>query len=123
MAIHDFSSPDTALTSYRSDAEQKNSPLALHDSDSADVKLARSQAREMINISGAEVTVYMRTENADFDSVWDEDPDPTYWNPINLKGYFKPTPLEAELKQWGAEVVNKTEIVFDHLEVIFVVTA
>lgn len=120
MPIHTFSSPaasDNVLTSYRSDVEQRNSPLALHDPDSADVKLARLKAREMINISGAEVTVYTRTENADFDSVWDEDPDPTYWAPFGLKGFFKPQPLEAELKQWGAEVINKTEIVFEHAQV------
>jgi hypothetical protein len=126
MAIHRFSvdtgqiSPgqhDSILTSFRSDVEQRHSPLALHDPESADVKMARSQAREMINISGAEVTVYMRTDNEDHDSVWDEDPDPTYWNPIGIKGFFKPQPLEAELKQWGAEVVNKTEIVFDHFAI------
>jgi hypothetical protein len=126
MTIHRFAvdtgqvSPaqfDTILTSYRSDTEQRHTPLALHDPESADVKLARLKAREMINVSGAEVTVYMRTENADFDSVWDEDPDPTYWNPIQIKGFFKPQPLEAELKQWGAEVVNKTEIVFDHFQI------
>ena len=104
---------DTILTSFRSDVEQRHTPLALHDPESADVRMARSQAKEIINVSGAEVTVYMRTDNADFDSVWDEDADPTYWNPIKIKGYFKPQPLEAELKQWGAEVINKTEIIFD----------
>lgn len=126
MAIHNFAvdtgqiSPaqfDSILTSFRSDVEHRNTPLALHDPESADIKMARSQAREMINISGAEVVVYMRTDNADFDSVWDEDPDPTYWNPIGIKGFFKPQPLEAELKQWGAEIVNKTEIVFDHFTI------
>lgn len=126
MTIHRFAadtgqiSPaqfDNAWVSHRSDIEQRNSPLALHDPESADVKMARAQAQEMVNISGAEVVVYMRTENADFDSVWDEDPDPTYWAPIGLKGYFKPQPLEAELKQWGAEVINKTEIVFAHSEI------
>jgi hypothetical protein len=80
--------------------------------------MARLQAREIVNVSGAEVTIYLRTDNADYDSVWDEDPDPTYWNPIKLKGFFKPQPLEAELKQWGAEVVNKTEITFDHHEIV-----
>lgn len=105
---------DTVLKSFRSDVEQRHTPLALHDPESADVRYARMQADEMINISGAEVTVFIRTENADFDQVWDEDPDPTYWNPIQIKGYFKPQPLEAELKQWGAEVINKTEVVFSH---------
>ena len=106
---------DTVLQSFRTDVEQRHTPLALHDPESADVRYARMQADEIINISGAEVKIYVRTENADFDEVWDEDADPTYWNPIQeLKGYFKPQPLEAELKKWGAEVVNKTEVVFSH---------
>lgn len=108
---------DTILTSYRSENEQRHTPVAIHDNESADIRLARSQVREMIQVSGAEVTVYVRTDNADFDSIWDEDPDPTYWNPVKIKGYFKPQPLEAELKVWGAEIVNKTEIVFDHYEI------
>jgi len=102
------------LMSHRSDIEQTHTPLALHNSESADIKFARAQAKEMINVSGAAVIIYMRTENADIDIVWDEDADPTYWNPVNAKGFFKPQPLEAELKQWGAEVINKTEIVFAH---------
>lgn len=104
----------TVLESFRSDVEQRHTPLALHDPESADVRYARLQADEIINISGAEVTVYVRTENADFDSVWDEDADPTYWNPIKIKAFFKPQPLEAELNNWGAEVINKTEVVFSH---------
>ena len=126
MPIHRFAvntgqvDPDTfntILTSFRSESEQRHTPVAIHDNESADIRLARSQVREMIQVSGAEVTVYIRTDNADFDNVWDEDSDPTYWNPIKIKGYFKPQPLEAELKVWGAEVINKTEIVFDHHEV------
>jgi len=125
MSVHRFSvdtgqpSPDqfdTILASNRSEVEQRNTPIAIHDIESADIKMARRQAKEMIDVSGAEVIVYVRTDNSDYDNVWDEDPDPTYWNPINIKGYFKPQPLEAELKQWGAEVVNKTEITFDHYE-------
>lgn len=125
MSVHRFSvdtgqpSPDqfdTILASNRSEVEQRNTPIAIHDIESADIKMARRQAKEMIDVSGAEVIVYIRTDNSDYDNVWDEDPDPTYWNPINIKGYFKPQPLEAELKQWGAEVVNKTEITFDHYE-------
>ena len=108
---------DTILTSNRSEIEQRHTPLAIHDNESADIRMARRQAREIIDISGAEVTVYLRTDNADYDNVWDEDPDPTYWNPIKLKGFFKPQPLEAVLQQWGAEVINKTEMTFDHFEI------
>ena len=126
MPIHNFAVDpgqvdadiwDTILTSYRSESELRHTPIAIHDYESADIKLARSKAREMINVSGAEVTVFIRTDNHDYDAVWDEDPDPTYWNPMKIKGYFKPQPVETELKEWGAESINKTEIVFDHFSI------
>jgi len=105
----DLSHPD-----FRSDVEQRHTPLALHDSNSNDLKLARAKANEIINVSGAEVKVYIRTENADYDQVWDADPDPTYWNNFTIKAFFKPQPLETELKKWGVDVANKTEVVFSH---------
>lgn len=123
MSIHSFavdtgqvtpSQFSTVLESYRSDVEQRHTKIALHDPETADLRYARQLADEQINVSGAEVKIFVRTENADFDDVWDEDADPTYWNPMFLKGYFKPQPLEAELNKWGLEVVNKTEIVFSH---------
>lgn len=103
-----------ATTDFRSDAEQRHTQLALHDPDSNDLKLARKMADEIINVSGAEVKVYARTDNPDYDHVHDADPDPTYWAAVPMKAYFKPQPLELELKKWGAEAENKTEIVFSH---------
>jgi hypothetical protein len=108
---------DSIQETFRSDVEQRHTPLALHDPDSNDLKLARRLADEIINISGAEVKIYTRTDNADYDAVWDSDPDPTYWNAVLMKGYFKPQPLEAELKKWGAEIANKTEIIFSHRQI------
>jgi len=107
---------DNVLASFRSDSDQLNSKIALDDPDNPDIKLARTLANEQINISGANVVVYIRTENADVDLVWDEDPDPTYWEPIPMKAYFKPAPLELELKKWGAEINNKTDVVFSHFQ-------
>jgi len=101
-------------TDFRSEVEQRYTQVAIYQPDSNDLKQARKQADEIINVSGAEVKVYARTENNDYDPVWDSDPDPTYWNCVSLKAYFKPQPLEAELKKWGAEIINKTEIVFSH---------
>lgn len=105
---------DLSHSDLRSDVEQRHTPLALHDPDSNDLKLARARANEIINVSGAEVKVYTRTENADYDDVWDSDPDPTYWNSFPMKAFFKPQPLETELKKWGADTPNKTEVVFSH---------
>lgn len=108
---------DAVHADFRSDVEQRHTPLALHDPDSNDLKLARKMADEIVNVSGAEVKVYARTENQDYDRVFDADPDPTYWNPVPLKAYFKPAPMELELKKWGADTENKTEIVFSHRHV------
>ncbi len=105
---------DAVHESFRSDVDERHTPLALHDQESIDIKLARQLADEMISISGAEVKVYIRTDNNDYDHVWDEDPDPTYWTPVTLKGFFKPQQIEVELQRWGADTINKTEIIFSH---------
>jgi hypothetical protein len=126
MGIHRFAantgqiSPGTFSSvweSYRSGIDQRHSKLAIHDPENPDIRLARSLAQEQINIAGAEVKVFVRTENADFDAVWDEDPDPTYWQPLFLKAFFKPEPIETELTKWGADTTNKTEVVFNHFAI------
>jgi hypothetical protein len=98
----------------RSDTDKVNTSLALHDPESNDLKTARQLADEVINVSGALVKVYLRTENADYDQVWDEDPDPSYWTPITIKAFFKPNAIEAELERWGIDVKNKVELTFSH---------
>jgi hypothetical protein len=108
---------DSGTPDFRSDSEQRNSPLSVYNPESLDVKTARTLSDEMINISGAEVKVFIRTDNNDFDAVWDEDADPTYWSSEMMKAFFKPAPLETELKKWGADTVNKTEVVFSHRQV------
>lgn len=105
---------DDAAPDYRSDTDQRNSPLALFDYDSPEVRTVRTLADEVVNISGAEVKVFIRTNNNDYDAVWDEDADPTYWSSVMMKAFFKPAPLETELKKWGADTINKTEVVFSH---------
>lgn len=112
---HDFTA---SLSSNRSDVEQYNSRLSIHNDESADLRLARQEADEMINISGAEVKVFPRTDNPDHDKVWDEDADPTYWNPKTIKAFFKPEPLESELNGWGVDTPNSSEVVFSHRQVI-----
>ena len=99
---------------FRSDTDQRNSALSVYDTEAPEIKTARTLADEMINVSGAEIKVFVRTNNADFDVVWDEDADPTYWSSDLMKAFFKPTPLETELKKWGADTINKTEVVFSH---------
>lgn len=99
---------------FRSDTDQRNSALSVYDTEAPEIKTARTLADEIINISGAEIKVFVRTDNADFDVVWDEDADPTYWSSDLMKAFFKPAPLETELKKWGADTISKTEVVFSH---------
>lgn len=127
MGIHNFGVDTGGISpnifhgvhkSFRSDVEQRHTPVSLHDNESADILMARQQADEMINVSGADIKIYARTDNADHDKVWDEDPDPTYWAPVSMKAFFKPEPLEAELLQWGIDTPNKTQVVFSFRQVI-----
>lgn len=104
----------TTLKDYRSDTEQDGTRIAIFNPESHDVRLARKLAKEIINVSGAKVQVYVRTDNADYDRVFEEDPDPTYWNPIYLKAFTKPEPLETELTKWGPDTTNKTKIAFSY---------
>jgi len=99
---------------FRSDEQKENGPLSIYQPDSPEVLTARTQADETINTSGAQVKIYPRTDNADFDLVWEEDPDPTYLNHYRMKAFFKPANLKIELKKWGIQTEAPTEIVFSH---------
>lgn len=97
----------------RSDVETFNPLYQVHDVNAADIQTVKRIVGEMIRIAGAAVQVHTRTDNDDVDGVWDEDPDPTYWNPKLFKAFFVPQPLEFELTQWGVDVPNnQTDIVF-----------
>lgn len=121
MSIHRFGQSeqvgpdrfDSVLKSFRSDVEQLHPPVQLHDEESPDLKYARLLADEVVNVSGANVKIYFRTNNH-YDKVFDEDADPTYYGPILLKAFFKPQPLEMELEKFGSQIDNKAEIVFSH---------
>lgn len=116
--IYDFQNPlDAVRASGRTDVEQINPSLSIYRPESADIKMARQLADEMVNVSGAEIKVFLRTDNADYDEVWDEDPDPTYWNPFIIKGYFKPEDIEVELHRWGLDTQNKITITFSHRQI------
>lgn len=123
MPLYDFSkSSDEPGVSHflrqsqdlRTEDQKINSSLSIFQEDSPEVLTARTNADEMINTSGAEIRVYPRTDNADFDIVWDEDPDPTYLNHYNMKAFYKPSQLKTELKKWGIDTSAPTEIVFSH---------
>lgn len=112
--LEDFQS---AFPDNRTDAEQLNSILSVYNNEAPEIKTARAIADEMVNVSGGPVTVYLRTDDNSYDAVWDENADPTYWNPVVLKAYYKPEGIELELKKWGVEGLNKIDIIFSHRQV------
>ena len=119
MGIHNFQSTGQEFISidkipdHRSEDEKTNSPLAIYNHDSPDIAYAERLAEELINLSGAWVTLFLRTDNlGSADEIWDEDPDPTYKNGMKLKGYFVPEPPNVELTKWGVDVPNKTAVIF-----------
>jgi len=120
--IHRFAQRnDTAgakLTSHRSDVEQHNPLIQLHDPESKDHGLTGSLSVEIINVSGAEVVVYIRTDHSGFDEVFEEDPDPTYYSGKRIKAFFVPQPKKTELLEYGIDTPNKAEIVFSRVQVV-----
>lgn len=98
--------------SHRSDIEQVLTPLQIHDPQSQDISYAMGVAREMVNIAGAHVVVYPRTDNSAYDTTFNEDADPTYGSGRHMKAVFKPEPIETKLTIHGPDADNKTKLIF-----------
>jgi hypothetical protein len=124
--IYDFSDKQQftsldKLPDHRSDAEQQNSLLSIFNHDNPDIAYAERLAYEWINISGAWLTVFKRTQNrGNKDEVWDEDADPTYYKGVKLKGYFIPQPAENALTRWGVDTPNQTTIHFSRANILHI---
>ncbi len=101
----------SSMPDHRTDMEKTSSPLALHQN-SADFALVERYAEETINISGAWVEVYLRTDDGGWDEVWDEEADPSYHDGFDIKGFFEPQPVKEDLTKWGIDNPNKITIVF-----------
>lgn len=114
MPIYTFSSlvDPSPQIDFRSDVEKSSPLLQQHDPGSPDIATAQRVAREWINVAGAFVNVFTRTDNYDVDEVYDADFDPTYWNKFEIKAFFVPKPLELELTKWGVDASSKTKVIF-----------
>ena len=118
MSVHnfeikqDFISIDK-LPDFRTEEEKMFTPLALYNHDNPDIAYAERMAEEIINISGAWITVFHRTNNSGTsDELWEEDPDPTYKNGTRMKALFTPEPAKVELTKWGLDTQNQTNVIF-----------
>lgn len=114
-----FSSMDS-IPDMRSDIEQTQSPLSLFNNNSADIAFAERQAAEIINLSGAALTLYLKEPKRDAKEieVWDEDADPLYRSGISLKGFFKPEPTQQELTRWGFDQRIRITVVFSRAQLL-----
>lgn len=120
MAIYNFNSKNEqvstidTITDFRSDVEQNFSPLSLYNHDKPDIAYAERLAGELINLSGAWVTIYLKELKADAEEmeVWDEDADPIYRGGKELKAYTKPDTIAFELTRWGIDNPLKLNIIF-----------
>lgn len=111
--LNQFSSMDS-VPDFRTEAEKTNSPLSLFNNTSSDIALAERQAAEIINISGATITLYLKEPKRDAPEieVWDEDADPIYRQGKSMKAYFKPEPAQQELTRWGYDQRLRITVVF-----------
>lgn len=124
MALYDFSQSQDYISmdkqpDHRSDQERLNSPLSTYNHDSPDLAWAERTIEEMINLSGAWITVYKRGRNlANQDEVWEEDADPVYSRGIKVKGFFAPAPAESLLSRYGVDTPNQFAIFFSRAAII-----
>lgn len=113
----DFVSIDN-LPDHRSEEERLNSLLSVYNHQNPDIAYGERLAEEMINLSGAWITVFRRTKkDGHKDEIWEENADPTYRNGIKLKGRFAPQPAEVTLNKFGVDLENKTTIQFSRASV------
>jgi hypothetical protein len=102
-----------AVPDFRTKVEKQHTPLALYDHSKVDIAYAERLAEEIVNISGAWVTVFLKEPKRDTNGdVWDEDADPQYRSGVKTKAYFKPEPVQSELTRWGVDTATKATIVF-----------
>ena len=123
MPIYNFDNKQSYVTidkvpDFRSDEEKLNSLLSIYNHGNPDIAYAERLAEEIINISGAWVTVYPRAINSgNRDDIWDEDADPKFHRGVKLKGYFAPKPVAAQMTKWGIDAPNQTSVWFSRANI------
>lgn len=103
---------------FRSDEFKMNSPMSMYNHNNPDIAAAERLALEQLRISGAWVTVMIRTDDNKFDKTWNEDADPTYYESHDFKALFAPPPPEVTLTKFGIDAPTKFEITFSRAELL-----
>lgn len=129
MAIHEFDEIEQFVTidavpDFRSEIEKQHSPLSVYNHSKPDIAYAERLAEEIINVSGAWVTLFLKEPKGDAKEieVWDEDADPIYRSGMKLKSYFKPEPNSQELTRWGYDLPLRITAVFSRATIMNIPT-
>lgn len=109
---------DQLRPDFRSETEQVFPLVQTHSQSAPDLALAARLARESIHVSGGLLDLYHRTDNSDNDKVWDEDADPTYYQPIRMKAFYPPKPAEVAVQKTGPDSPIKVEVTFAYAELV-----
>jgi len=119
MAIHNFGQMKEQFVTiekvpdFRSEVEKQLTPLSIYDHDKVDLALAERWSEEIINVSGAWCTLFTYIPKPDSElDTWDQDQNPVYSNPRNMKAYFKPEETRFEYTRWGLDIPIKATVVF-----------
>lgn len=104
--------PSQIQPSFRSEMEQMYPLIQVHDEQAVDLGTAERLAVEAVNVTGAEIDVYIRTDNNNYDPVFEEDPNPTYWAPERMKALYPNAAIQQELTKWGADIKIPIKIFF-----------
>jgi hypothetical protein len=126
MPIYNFNPRNVQVSSagavpdMRSDIEKEFSQLSLFNHDKPDLGYAETMAEELINLSGAWVTVFKKIPKGDNEDkeVWDEDADPLYTSGSDIKAYIKVDTVSYEYTRWGIDNPLKLKIIFSRAAIL-----
>lgn len=106
------------MSDHRSDAERTLSSLSVFNHEKNDIGYVERMVDEIINLSGAWVSVYLKQVHNDIDDVWDEDIQPVWNANVKIKAWFKPPDRGTERVKWGIDSQLKIDIVFSRAMLI-----
>jgi hypothetical protein len=105
-----------SLPDFRSDIEKLHTPLGVFDNCKPDLAMYERLAEEVINISGAFVTLFLKLplqgSERNPNDIWDEDADPVYANGVILKAFVKLNEFQLELTKFGVDAPLSVKVVF-----------
>lgn len=90
------------------------SELGLFDLLNPDITLLNYVDDELIKLGGSELWIYKYHQDESFDDLYDEHRAKTYDpNPHVVFGHYDPRPIEENLTEFGIEVTNDQQFIFN----------